>query len=75
MIRRNGFALEHEEFCSGMVAIAVSVADGASRYFAALGCHCPAQSFNLIDAEAQKSLLSVALEEISSTLLGIFSEE
>ena len=41
VIRRNGFALDREEFCSGMVAIAVPVADGAGRYSAALGCYCP----------------------------------
>ena len=41
VFRRNDFALDREEFCSGMVAIASPVANGLGRYFAALGCYCP----------------------------------
>ena len=70
-IRRNGFALDREEFYTGMVAIAVPVTDGAGRYFAALGCHGPAQRFSLVDAEARKSLLLPASKEILASLFGI----
>ncbi len=73
-IRRNGFALDREEFYTGMVAIAVPVTDGAGRYFAALGCHGPAQRFSLVDAEACKSLMLTASAEISASLFGISPE-
>ncbi len=70
-ISRNGFALDREEFYTGMVAIAVPVIDGAGRYFAALGCHGPVQRFSLVDAEARKSLLLAASVEISASLFGM----
>ena len=74
-IRRNGFALDREEFYTGMVAIAVPVTDGAGRYFAALACHGPVQRFSLVDAEARKSLLLAASAEISASLFGIMSDD
>ena len=74
-IRRDGFALDREEFYTGMVAIAVPVRDGAGRYFAALGCHGPVQRFSLVDAEARKSLLLAASVEISASLFGMLVDE
>jgi DNA-binding IclR family transcriptional regulator len=74
-IRRNGFALDREEFYTGMVAIAVPVTDGAGRYFAALACHGPVQRFSLVDAEARKSLLLAASAEISASLFGTMSDD
>ena len=73
-IRRNGFALDREEFYTGMVAIAVPVTDGTGRYFAALGCHGPVQRFSLVDAEACKSLMLTASAEISASLFGTSPE-
>ena len=74
-IRRDGFALDREEFYHGMIAIAVPVTDGVGRYFAALACHGPVQRFSLADAEARKSLLLNASAEISASLFGISPDE
>ena len=69
-VRKDGFALDREEFHSGMVAIAVPVTDAAGRYYAALACHGPIQRFNLADAKARYNLLLTASAEISAILFG-----
>ena len=56
-IRRNGFALDREEFYTGLVAIAAPVMAGDGSYFAALRCHGPVNRSNLVDAEARESML------------------
>jgi len=73
-IRKDGFALDREEFYSGMVAIAVPVADARGRYYAALACHGPVQRFTLTDAESRRDLLLAASGEISKSLFGSFQD-
>lgn len=41
MIRRQQFGIDHEEFVSGMVALAVPVLDSKQRMIAAVACHGP----------------------------------
>ena len=69
-VRKDGFALDRQEFYSGMVAIAVPVTDASGHYYAALACHGPIQRFNLADAQACHNLLLTASREISAILFG-----
>lgn len=69
-IRRNGYAIDNEEFVEGMVAIAVPVRDGRGRYVAALAYHGPEQRLSLETAIAQKHILLDAAEKLRQILFG-----
>jgi DNA-binding IclR family transcriptional regulator len=40
-VAKNGYALDREEFFTGMVAVAVPILDERSRYVASLAFHGP----------------------------------
>lgn len=67
-IRRNGFALDREEFEDGMVAIAVPVSDPSGRFVAALAFHGPTQRINLAEAVERKTLLQQAAAKLRDAL-------
>ena len=67
-VRKNGYALDQEEFMDDMVAIAVPVTDSKNRYIAALAFHGPTQRVNIPDAIKSKELLQSAARRISESL-------
>lgn len=67
-VRKQGYALDREEFIEGMVAIAVPVIDAHGRFIAALAYHGPAQRMSLEDAVANREVLQLAADKLSSTL-------
>ena len=67
-VRKNGYALDREEFMDDMVAIAVPVSDLQNRYIAALAFHGPTQRINIEDAIAKKDVLKAAAAQISESL-------
>jgi DNA-binding IclR family transcriptional regulator len=67
-IGKHGYAMDLEEFHSGMVAIAVPVLDDKKRYLAALAVHGPKQRFSVDDAIGQLDLLKESAQMISQTL-------
>ena len=67
-VRKNGYALDQEEFMDNMVAIAVPVTDPKNRYIAALAFHGPTQRVNIPDAIKSKDLLQSAARRISESL-------
>lgn len=68
-IRKQGFAIDREEFIEGMVAIAVPVLDKRGRFIAALAYHGPAQRVSLSEAIDQKAILVEAASKLSTTLM------
>ncbi|MEK9912051.1 MAG: IclR family transcriptional regulator C-terminal domain-containing protein, partial [Candidatus Puniceispirillum sp.] len=66
-IRKNGYALDQEEFHIGMVAIAVPVLDDEGRYAAALATHGPKQRFTVDIAVECLDLLRQSSQQISQT--------
>ncbi len=66
-IRKNGYALDREEFHIGMVAIAVPVLDDEGRYAAALATHGPKQRFTVDIAIECLDLLRQSSQQISQT--------
>ncbi len=67
-IRRQGYALDKEEFFEGMVAIAVPVRDTEGRYVASLAVHGPIQRLSIERAIAQKEILLKASEKLGQIL-------
>ena len=67
-VRKNGYALDREEFMNDMVAIAVPVTDPQNRYIAALAFHGPTQRINIDHAVARKDMLQAAAKRISESL-------
>lgn len=65
-VRKQGFALDREEFLEGMVAIAVPVVDPHSRFIAALAYHGPTQRMSLDETTARKGFLQEAARKLSS---------
>lgn len=67
-VRKNGYALDQEEFIDDMVAIAVPVTDPKNRYIAALAFHGPTPRVTISDAIKSKELLQSAARRISESL-------
>lgn len=67
-VRKQGFALDQEEFIEGMVAIAVPVADPQGRFVAALAYHGPTQRMSLSEAIARKEILQNAAAQLCRVL-------
>lgn len=65
LIRERGFALDDEEFMSGMTAIAVPVDDGRGRLLATLSVHAPVQRLPLATAERCFEALKTAAQHLS----------
>jgi len=67
-IRKQGYAVDNEEFMDGMVAIAVPVVDPRGRYIAGLAYHGPTQRLSLTEAVSRKELLQNAAAKLSTAL-------
>jgi len=69
-IRKQGFALDREEFLEGMIAIAVPVLDHRGRFIAALAFHAPEQRVSLSDAIDRRDILVDAASKLGNALMG-----
>lgn len=67
-IRKQGYALDREEFMEGMIAIAVPVTDPHGRYLAGLAYHGPVQRMSLGEAVDRKDVLLDAASKLSRVL-------
>ena len=67
-IKRQGYALDNEEFYSEMVAVAVPVTDLNGDYFASLAVHGPTPRFKLDEAVEKVDILHKAAAEIKQIL-------
>ncbi|CUJ07645.1 IclR family transcriptional regulator [Cognatishimia activa] len=67
-IRKQGYALDQQEFIEGMVAIAVPVLDTQGRYIASIAYHGPSQRVSLTEAIERKDILLTAAQNLSSAL-------
>lgn len=67
-IRKQGYALDQEEFMEGMIAIAVPVVDPHGRFVAAVAYHGPTQRMTLEAAVQRKDLLLGAARKLSMLL-------
>ena len=64
-IRTQGYALDHEEFMDGMVAIAVPICEANDRLMATLSIHAPVQRFDLDRAVSCLTSLQTAAVSLS----------
>ena len=69
-IRRQGFAMDDEEFFDNMFAIAVPVFDHRKRYYAALATHGPKQRFSKKQALALVDQLKNYAAQITALTFG-----
>ncbi|WP_422051440.1 IclR family transcriptional regulator domain-containing protein [Shimia sp.] len=67
-IARDGFALDREEFMTGMVAIAVPVNDARGRFIAALAYHGPTPRMTITDSIAQVGFLKESARRLGDAL-------
>lgn len=67
-VKRNGYALDNEEFIEGMVAIAVPVLDPKGRYCSSIAFHGPSQRLSLENAIARKQVLIESAKKMSQVL-------
>jgi len=67
-VRRQGYAVDNEEFHNEMVAIAVPVTDLNGDYFASLAVHGPSPRFKLEEAIQKIDILRQAATEIQLML-------
>jgi len=68
LVRKQGYALDNEEFVEGMVAMAVPVKDADRRYVGALAFHGPVQRLSLQDAITKKDILLDGAARLSSSI-------
>ncbi len=68
LVRKQGFALDREEFIEGMVAMAVPIRDADMRYVGALAFHGPTQRISLDDAVLKKDLLVDGATRLSASM-------
>ncbi|QHQ35764.1 IclR family transcriptional regulator [Algicella marina] len=68
-ILKAGYALDREEFITGMVAIAVPVTDGLGRFLAALATHGPVQRISVARAETQFETMREAAERLRDVMM------
>jgi len=67
-VAKQGYALDNEEFVSGMVAVAVPIVDDRNRFYAALAFHGPVQRLSIDYAKANVDMLSEAARCMSIAL-------
>ncbi len=67
-IRKQGFAVDNEEFFEGMVALAVPVRDEERRYVGAIAFHGPTQRIDLAEAIAKKDILLEGANRLSTSM-------
>lgn len=68
-IRRQGYALDREEFIEGMAAIAVPILNERGRFLAALATHGPVLRFGVNEALARRPTLIEAAARLAETVL------
>ena len=66
--RKQGYAIDNEEFMEGMVALAVPVTDPQGRYIASLAMHGPSQRLNLDKAIEERTVLLDGAARLQSIL-------
>ncbi|WP_297769064.1 IclR family transcriptional regulator [uncultured Roseovarius sp.] len=64
-VRRDGYALDREEFMQNMIAAAVPIRDSNKRLMATLSFHAPTQRFDLEKALGCLTSLRTAAEDLS----------
>ena len=69
-VRRQGYALDREEFMTDMVALAVPVVDAGGRLMATLSFHAPTQRFDAERAVACLGTLRGAADALSRMIDG-----
>lgn len=69
VIRRQGFAIDNEEFIEGMAAIAVPVVDDRGRYVASIGVHGPVLRCTPERAASFAPFLETAAQDLADVLL------
>lgn len=67
-IRKQGYALDQEEFMDGMIAIAVPVVDPNGRFVAGVAYHGPTQRMSLAEAVEKKDILLDAAAKLSKVM-------
>ncbi|QXT39396.1 IclR family transcriptional regulator [Gymnodinialimonas ceratoperidinii] len=67
-VRRNGYALDREEFMSDMIALAVPIMETNGRLMATLSFHAPTQRFDIDRAITCLEALQEASEELSKLI-------
>ncbi|MHA7869014.1 MAG: IclR family transcriptional regulator [Salipiger thiooxidans] len=69
-VRKNGYALDREEFMDDMIALAVPIADVNGRLMATLSFHAPTQRFDIDHALEFLAPLRAAADDLSKLLAG-----
>ncbi len=64
-VRKQGFAVDREEFMAGMIALAVPIKDGNGRLMATLSFHAPEQRVSAVQALDHLDALKGAAEELA----------
>ncbi|MEM9716799.1 MAG: IclR family transcriptional regulator [Pseudomonadota bacterium] len=67
-IRKQGYAIDDEEFMEGMIAIAVPVLDEKGQFVAGLAFHGPTQRISIEDAEQHLPSLKTAAQRLNAVL-------
>ena len=67
-IKKQGYALDREEFMEGMIAIAVPIKDKEDRFIGALAFHGPTQRISIENAIARKEILLKASQKLREHL-------
>ena len=68
-IRRQGYAIDNEEFIDGMAAIAVPIRDADGRYVASIGVHGPVLRYSAERAASFAPLLEAAARDLSGVIM------
>ncbi len=68
LIAKQGYAVDNEEFMTGMIAIAVPVRDQNGKYCASLAFHAPTQRMSLQTAMEHRETLVEGASKLSETL-------
>lgn len=66
-VAKQGYAVDNEEFMDGMIAIAVPIFDGKSKYCGALAFHAPTQRMGIEAAMVYRSVLLEGAKQLSNT--------
>jgi len=67
-IRKNGYAVDKEEFVEGMVAMSVPIQDPQGRYIAAVAFHGPTQRLSIDDAISKRDVLIEGAMRLSAAI-------
>lgn len=68
IVRKQGYALDREEFYDGMIAVAVPMTDAGGRFVAAIAMHGPTQRLSVDTLIDNVPLLQSAADRLSAEL-------